>query len=69
MLKGTNLSGIDPDTSAMVRLFHPRHDRWEEHFALVGERVVGLTATGRATVWLLQMNAPDRLELRAALGG
>jgi hypothetical protein len=67
LLKGTNLSGIDPDTGLVVRLFHPREDRWEEHFCFLGDRVEGLTATGRATVSLLQMNSPGRLELRATL--
>jgi hypothetical protein len=67
LLKGTNLSAIDPDTGAVVRLFHPRTDQWDEHFSFMGNRVVGLTPTGRATVLLLQMNSPDRLELRATL--
>jgi 5-methylcytosine-specific restriction endonuclease McrA len=31
--KGPNLSGIDPATGQVVRLFHPRRDRWAEHFA------------------------------------
>ena len=26
--KGPNLSGIDPLTGVIVRLFHPRHRRW-----------------------------------------
>ncbi len=65
--KGTNLSGIDPDTREVVMLFHPRRDRWSEHFTLVGVRLRGHTATGRATVWLLQMNAERRLERRAEL--
>jgi hypothetical protein len=34
--KGPNLSGIDPKTNRTVRLFHPRHDPWEEHFACQG---------------------------------
>jgi putative hemolysin len=65
--KGTNLSGVDPDSSEVVRLFHPRSDRWDEHFVLRAGRIVGLTVTGRATVWLLQMNPDDRVALRLAL--
>jgi len=65
--KGTNLTGVDPDTTAIVRLFHPREDRWDDHFALDGIRLRGLTSCGRATVWLLQMNAERRLERRAEL--
>ncbi len=29
--KGPNLSGLDPDTGALTRLFHPRTDRWTDH--------------------------------------
>ncbi len=32
--KGPNLSGIDPDTGALVPLFHPRRDLWSEHLQL-----------------------------------
>ena len=47
--KATHLSGIDPENRAIVRLFHPREDRWEEHFQLDSEsgRIEGLTVTGR----------------------
>lgn len=65
--KGTNLSSFDPDTNEIVRLFHPRRDRWHEHFAREGARIVGLTAIGRTTAWLLQMNADERVELRSVL--
>ena len=67
LCKGTNLSAIDPDSAQVVRLFHPRADRWEEHFTIENVRIVGLTPTGRATVWLLQMNTAERMELRAEL--
>jgi hypothetical protein len=65
--KGPNLSGVDPDTSARVSLFHPRRDIWEAHFAWDGLEVVGLTAVGRATVWVLEINSEERLRWRAAL--
>lgn len=65
--KGPNLSSIDPLTSEIVSLFHPRRSAWHEHFALVDSEIVGLTACGRATVQLLQMNARRRVELRASL--
>src|SRR5829696_5489874 len=51
--KGPNLSGIDPATSAVTVLFHPRKDRWSDHFAWNGPEVVGLTPRGRATVLVL----------------
>lgn len=65
--KGPNLTGIDSDTQEIVLLFHPRRAAWTAHFALRGIELVGLTPTGRATVELLQMNAPRRIERRAEL--
>ena len=62
--KGPNLSGIDPMTRLPASLFSPRRDEWDEHFRFDSEEIVGLTDVGRATVSVLQMNAPVRLELR-----
>lgn len=64
--KGPNLTSIDPDTRTVVALFNPRGDRWDDHFAVQGGHIAGLTATGRATVRLPKMNAPRRVELREA---
>ncbi len=30
--KGTNLSGIDPDTDQVIELFNPRTQPWADHF-------------------------------------
>jgi HNH endonuclease len=65
--KGPNLTGIDPSTGEIVRLFHPRRDRWTEHFHWEDIHIHGITATGRATTVLLAMNDARRLELRAEL--
>ena len=65
--KGTNLSGVDPDTNRVVRLFNPRRDVWTRHFVWEGLRIRGLTATGRATAWLLEFNSDERLKLRQGL--
>jgi 5-methylcytosine-specific restriction endonuclease McrA len=65
--KGPNLSGVDPETGKVVRLFNPRRQRWSRHFCLEGPIIVGRTQTGRATVAVLALNAPDRVELRAEL--
>src|SRR5260370_30665714 len=62
--KGPNLSGLDPESAALVRLFHPRQDQWDEHFERNGVLIVGRTAVGRTTVGLLKMNAADRRRLR-----
>ncbi|MEX0711106.1 MAG: HNH endonuclease signature motif containing protein [Pirellulales bacterium] len=65
--KGPNLSGINPDDGAIVTLFSPRQQLWDEHFEMRGALVVGLTPTGRATVRVLNINAIDRLRLRSEL--
>ncbi len=65
--KGPNLTSIDPDSNQIIRLFNPRRDVWHEHFALQGPLIIGLTAVGRATVHVLAMNAPDRIQLRIEL--
>lgn len=67
LLKGTNLTSLDPDTNALTRLFHPREDDWDEHFRVDGPRILGLTDKGRTTVWLLEMNAEERIALRGVL--
>lgn len=65
--KGPNLTGVAPDTSTVVPLFHPRRDQWDEHFAWDGLKIAGRTPTGRATAWLLDMNSEERLRWRTAL--
>lgn len=66
----------DPLSGEIVRLFHPRTDRWEDHFAWSPDflDVRGRTAIGRATVWPLRFGRADRRRQRrvlraAALGG
>jgi hypothetical protein len=65
--KGPNLTGIDPVSNTIVRLFHPRLEPWDEHFEFQGEFIAGLTPTGRATVELLRMNSAARVKLRKEL--
>jgi hypothetical protein len=66
LAKRDYLEGLDPETQAAVRLFHPRQDYWDEHFGFVPATgtLQGLTAIGRATVGRLQMNAPAQLAAR-----
>ncbi len=64
--KGPDLTAVDPESSQIVPLLHPRRDQWNEHFALRGALIIGVSPTGRATVRLLAMNATSRLELREA---
>jgi hypothetical protein len=55
------------ESVAVVPLFHPRRDAWEEHFEFQGARIVGKTPSGKATVAVLQMNDERRMERRAEL--
>ena len=66
--KGSDLSSVDWDEDgAIVPLFNPRRQQWRDHFGLDGLRIVPQTATGRVTVYLLQMNAPERIKERRLL--
>jgi hypothetical protein len=63
--KGARTSAADPVTGELSRLYEPRSQCWEDHFDLTEELViVGRTATGRATVELLQMNRPLAVAIR-----
>lgn len=63
--KGTDLASVDPVTGRVEQLFHPRTDRWTDHFVLDGPRIVGSTPAGRVTAKLLQFNRVERLRERA----
>lgn len=65
--KGSNLTGIDPVTKKLTRLFNPRRHKWSRHFCWDGPILVGRTAIGRTTVAVLGMNLPHRITLREAL--
>lgn len=65
--KGPNLTGIDPDSGEVSRLFHPRRDLWAEHFEKNGFQVLGRTVIGRTTVWLLSMNTDEQVRLRSGM--
>jgi 5-methylcytosine-specific restriction endonuclease McrA len=65
--KGPNLSGTDPDSGELTRLFHPRSDEWKVHFRWRRAVLVGKTPIGRATIAVLNMNRPDVVALRKAL--
>lgn len=65
--KGPNLTGLDPKNNKLTRLFNPRRGTWAKHFRLVGALLVGKTAIGRTTVYVLNMNEPERVALREEL--
>jgi hypothetical protein len=65
--KGPNIAGRDRTTRQTTRLFHPRRDRWEEHFRWRGARLLGKTAIGRTTIHVLNINHPAYVLVRKAL--
>ncbi len=65
--KGSDLASIIPETSQIIPLYHPRQDRWNEHFKLSNAQLIPLTPTGRVTIQLLQLNRSDRIEERKLL--
>lgn len=62
--KGSDLGSLDPETGILTPFFNPRTQRWEDHFAVDGPRIIPLTPAGRVTILILQMNHPDRLRER-----
>jgi hypothetical protein len=65
--KGPNIAGIDPESEELSRLFHPREDTWRQHFRWEGPLLVGTTPLGRATIAVLRINLPERVEHRRLL--
>lgn len=65
--KGSDIASADPDTGSATFLFHPRQQRWDDHFRLNGPFIEPLTAEGRVTALLLRLNAPIQLAQRDAL--
>ena len=65
--KGPNLTGIDPKTRKLTRLFNPRRHLWARHFRWAGAILVGKSPVGRTTVEVLAINDSVRIALRQEL--
>ena len=67
--KYVSIEAIDPLTGEIVSLYHPRQNRWSDHFAWNEDYtfMVGLTPTGRATVAKLELNRKGVVNLRRLL--
>lgn len=62
--KGAKQMILDPETKDLVPIFNPRRQIWQEHFSWHGTQVVGITATGRATLQALALNRPIMIAIR-----
>ncbi len=67
--KQDDTMALDPQTGERVPLYHPRRDRWSDHFMWSDDdlTVLPLTAIGRATIVRLQLNRPGVVNIRRAL--
>lgn len=67
--KYTKIEGRDPVSGDIVPLFHPRRQRWRDHFVWNDDftLIIGLTPTGRATVEALRLNREGLVNLRRVL--
>ncbi len=67
--KYTKTKGRDPVNGDVVPLYHPRLQRWRDHFAWNEDcaLIIGLTPVGRATVEALCLNRDGLINLRQVL--
>jgi HNH endonuclease len=67
--KQARVAGFDPISSESVPLYNPRKMSWDNHFAWSKDTtlLIGLTATGRATITLLKLNRVGVVNLRQVL--
>jgi hypothetical protein len=59
---------FDRETEQTVPIFNPRKDQWSDHFIWSGDGllIIALTAIGRATVDLLELNRERIQQIRLA---
>lgn len=63
--KGSNVAALDPLTGDATKLYHPRQQKWDEHFSINGDATLsGLTPEGRTTIVVLRMNDDQRVKQR-----
>ncbi|NHZ72402.1 MAG: HNH endonuclease [Aquificales bacterium] len=64
--KGMRQTAVTPQTNVTITLFHPQKEQWETHFAWneTCTELIGLTATGRATINALKINRPQLVRVR-----
>ena len=65
--KGVQTEHRDSQSDIIAPLFNPCQQNWADHFAWndAGTHILGLTATGRATIAALDLNNAFRVRSRA----
>ena len=66
LYKSSHVTGIPPKEKNEISLFHPRKNKWKQHFTVNIEdgRIIGLTEIGRATIARLRMNREAQIIAR-----
>jgi len=66
--KNTKTSAPNPETSEIIPLFHPRKDKWSDHFKWDDDflQIIGITTIGKTTIRVLDMNRKGLVNLRKA---
>ena len=64
--KGVSIQGREDDSDSDVRFFHPRKDRWYEHFRADTDsgQLIGTTPIGVVTIKCLKMNSVAQVTAR-----
>jgi hypothetical protein len=64
--KADQIDGFDLETQQRLALFDPRRENWWLHFRWSddGTEIIGLTATGRATINALRLNTLEHMRIR-----
>jgi hypothetical protein len=65
--KGSDIASLGFEPGRIASLFHPRQDRWSEHFRIEAGEIIPLTDKGAATVRLLKLNLLGRVSERRIL--
>lgn len=67
--KSTKTEAFDSESQTTVKFYNPRKDIWNEHFVWNEDftEIIGLTAKGRVTIKVLQLNRQRVVNLRRIL--
>jgi hypothetical protein len=66
--KGPNISTVLEMEGPLIRLFNPRTQDWFEHFETKNGLILPRSVIGEATIKLLDLNAPYKIEERFVMG-
>ena len=65
--KGSDIGSIDPLLKKFTKFFNPRSQKWDDHFSLEGNKIIGISPPGRVTTLILRLNHQRRLTERQFL--